>query len=174
MFCPLEYKYEAGWKGTERPYLQQTEFSKRGKKWKNDFFQCSVISVVVVQSLSHFWLFETPWTAACQASLSFIISWSLFKLMSIELVVPSNHLIFYHSLLLMWYSCDEYHCLIINTNYSIDIKDLTSVILELNDLCLSDLKAGCLTLEYEFHIWRAHNNNNNIYVSQSSCLNYIK
>ena len=42
--------------------------------------------------------------------------------------------------------------LIINTNYSIDIKDLTSVILELNDLCLSDLKAGCLTLEYEFHI----------------------
>ena len=42
--------------------------------------------------------------------------------------------------------------LIINTNYSIDKKDLTSVILELNDLYLSDLKAGCLTLESEFHI----------------------
>ena len=35
----------------------------------------------------------TPWTAACQASLSFTISWSLLKLMSIELVIPSNHLI---------------------------------------------------------------------------------
>ena len=42
---------------------------------------------------SHVWLFVTPWTAACQASLSFTISWSLLKLMSIELVMPSNHLI---------------------------------------------------------------------------------
>ena len=39
------------------------------------------------------WLFVTPWIAAHQASLSFIISWSLLKFMSIELVVPSNHLI---------------------------------------------------------------------------------
>ena len=38
----------------------------------------------------------TPWTEACQASLSFTISWSLCKLMSIESVVPSNHLIFCH------------------------------------------------------------------------------
>jgi len=36
--------------------------------------------IVVVHSLSHVWLFLTPWTAACQASLSFIISWSLLKL----------------------------------------------------------------------------------------------
>ena len=42
-----------------------------------------------------------PWTAARQASLSFTISWSLLKLMSIELVMPSNHLIFSHSLLLL-------------------------------------------------------------------------
>ena len=42
-----------------------------------------------------------PWTAACQASLSFSISWSLLKLMSIELVMPSNHLILYHPLLLL-------------------------------------------------------------------------
>ena len=40
------------------------------------------------------WLFETPWTAACQASLSFTISRSLLKLMSIESVMPSNYLIF--------------------------------------------------------------------------------
>ena len=42
----------------------------------------------------------TPWTAACQASLSFTISQSLLKLMSIELVMPSNHLILCHPLLL--------------------------------------------------------------------------
>ena len=41
------------------------------------------------------------WTAACQASLSFTISWSLFKLMSIESVMPSNHLILCHPLLLL-------------------------------------------------------------------------
>ena len=41
-----------------------------------------------------------PWTAACQASLSFTISWNLFKLMSIESVMPSNHLIFCCPLLL--------------------------------------------------------------------------
>ena len=45
---------------------------------------------VVVQSLSHVWLFVTPWTAACQASLSFTISWSLLKLMSIELVIQPS------------------------------------------------------------------------------------
>ena len=48
---------------------------------------------VVVQSLSHVQIFETPWTASCQASLSFTISWNLLKLMSIELVMPFNHLI---------------------------------------------------------------------------------
>ena len=47
----------------------------------------------IVQSLSHVQLFVTPWTAACQASLSITNSWSLLKLMSIELVVPSNQLI---------------------------------------------------------------------------------
>ena len=47
----------------------------------------------VVQLLRRVQLFATPWTAACQASLSFTISWSLLKLMSFELVMPSNHLI---------------------------------------------------------------------------------
>ena len=46
-----------------------------------------------MKSLSHVRPFVTPWTAAHQASLSFTISWSLFKLMSIESVMPSNHLI---------------------------------------------------------------------------------
>ena len=48
---------------------------------------------VVVQSLCCVRLFATPWTAARQASLSFIISWSLLKLMSIESVMPPNHLL---------------------------------------------------------------------------------
>ena len=46
-----------------------------------------------VQSLSHVWLFATPWIAACQASLSITNSWSLPKLMSIKPVMPSSHLI---------------------------------------------------------------------------------
>ena len=52
-----------------------------------------------VQSLSQVRLFETPWTAACQASLSITNSWSLLKLTSIELEMPSNHLILCHALL---------------------------------------------------------------------------
>ena len=52
-----------------------------------------LISLYCFQLLSCVWLFVTPLTAACQASLSFSISWSLFKLMSIESVMPSNHLI---------------------------------------------------------------------------------
>ena len=54
-----------------------------------------------VQSLSHVWLFVTPWTAALQASLSITNSQSLSKLMSIESVMPFNHLIFCHPLLLL-------------------------------------------------------------------------
>ena len=54
-----------------------------------------------VQSLSLVWLFATPWTAARQASLSFTNSQSLLKLMSIESVMPSNHLILCRPLLLL-------------------------------------------------------------------------
>ena len=54
---------------------------------------------VVIQSFSHVWFFATPWTAAHQASQSFIISWNLLKLLSIVLVLPSNYLC--HPLLLL-------------------------------------------------------------------------
>ena len=54
-----------------------------------------------VQLLSHVWFFATPWTAACQASLSITNSQSLLKLMSITLVIPSNHLLLCHPLLLL-------------------------------------------------------------------------
>ena len=56
---------------------------------------------VVVQSLSHVQLFATTWITAHQASLSFTISWSLLKLMSIELVMPSNHLILCYPLFVL-------------------------------------------------------------------------
>ena len=54
-----------------------------------------------VQSLSHVWLFSTPWTAAHQASLSIANTWSLPKLMSIESEMPSSHLILCCPLLLL-------------------------------------------------------------------------
>ena len=55
--------------------------------------------IVVGQSVSQVWLFGTPWTAARQTSLSFTISQSLLKFMSIELVMPSNRLILCHPVL---------------------------------------------------------------------------
>ena len=54
-----------------------------------------------MQSLSDVQLFVTPWTAACQSSLSITNFWSLFKLMPIELLMPSNHLILCSPLLLL-------------------------------------------------------------------------
>ena len=60
-----------------------------------------IITLSSVQSLSCVWLFMTPWTAAHQASLSIANSWSLLKLMSIQSVMPSNHLILCHPLILL-------------------------------------------------------------------------
>ena len=64
--------------------------------WKGIF----LLSVQFSSVLSPVWLFATPWTAAQQASLSITNSQSLLKLMSIKLVMPSNHLILCHPLLL--------------------------------------------------------------------------
>ena len=57
--------------------------------------------VAIVQLLSHVRFFANPWTAACQTSMSFTISQSLLKLMSTELIMPSNYLILCHPLLLL-------------------------------------------------------------------------
>ena len=62
----------------------------------NEYYISGVLLIgyfVVVQSLSCFWIFGTCWTAACQAPLTVTISWSLLRLISIELVMPFNHLI---------------------------------------------------------------------------------
>ena len=63
--------------------------------------QLASVQFSSVQLLSHVWLFVTPWTAARQASLSITNSRSLLKLMSIASVMPSNHLILCHPLLLL-------------------------------------------------------------------------
>ena len=59
------------------------------------------ILIAVVQLLSRVQLFAAPWTAACQASVSSTISWSLLKLMSVESIMPSNYLILCCLLLLL-------------------------------------------------------------------------
>ena len=70
--------------------------------WKTIYLKTNLLkqNYSSVQSLSHVWLFATPWTAARQASLSITNSQSLLKLMSITMVMPSNHLILCHPLLL--------------------------------------------------------------------------
>ena len=73
-------------------------FSKRVENYEE---QPEMKNVVIIQSLSPVWLTATSWTAACQASLSFGISRSLLKLMSFELVMPSNHLLLCCPLLLL-------------------------------------------------------------------------
>ena len=84
-----ERKKENSSLSIERPYWDCLCYT--GPNWPGP---CSV------QSLSRVWLFTTPWTAARQASLSITNSWSLLKLMSIESVMPFNHLILCHPLLL--------------------------------------------------------------------------
>ena len=73
--------------------LKEEQVKNNNYKWLDQFSS--------VQSFSHVWLFATPWTAACQASLSFTISQSLLKLLSIESVMPSSHLILCRLLLLL-------------------------------------------------------------------------
>ena len=98
--------------------------------------------VTLVQSLSRVRLFATPWTVALQASLSFTISRSLLKFMSIESVRPSNHLILCHPLLLLlsifpsirvfpnelalWTRWPKYQSFSINTSPSNEYSELIS------------------------------------------------
>ena len=79
--------------------------SKYTLRYQRQKYYCLVTDSSVqfssVQSLSHVRIFATPWIAACQSSLSITSSWSLHKPMSIELVMPSSHLILCHPLFLL-------------------------------------------------------------------------
>ena len=77
--------------------------SKNCSSWSSSAHRISQarILIAIFQSLSHVWLFATPWTVAWQASLFFTISQSLLRLISIKSVMPSNHLILCHPLLLL-------------------------------------------------------------------------
>ena len=74
-----------------------SEFFTTAPSWK----PYKIYQFSSVQSLSRVWFFATPWTTACQTSLSFTNSWSLLKIISIKSVMPSNHLILCHPLLLL-------------------------------------------------------------------------
>ena len=84
---------------------KERERNKRQPNWKEIKLYAFVDAIILifssVQSLSHVQIFANPWTAACQASLPITNSQSLLKPMSIKLVMPSNHLILYHPLLLL-------------------------------------------------------------------------
>ena len=87
--------------GTEEPGGLPSMGSRRvGHDWC-DLAAAAAVQFSSVQSLSRLWLFSTPWTIAHQASLSITHSQSLLKLISIEPVMPSNHLILCHPLLLL-------------------------------------------------------------------------
>ena len=73
----------------------------QGGQFSQCAFPNSFILISSVQSLSCVRIFATPWTAACQASLSITNSWNSLKLMSIESMMPSSHLILCHHLLLL-------------------------------------------------------------------------
>ena len=91
----LEYHIEFYLFWTSKFQQQQASlplfFSFCSFRSSNRYNMCIII--LAVQLLSRVWLIATPWTAALQASLSFTISWSLLRLMSIELIMPSNRLI---------------------------------------------------------------------------------
>ena len=90
-FLGVRIHWDMKWKG--EPSLRKLSYL-----WEASI-RNRYISFAVVQSLSRVQLCATPWTAAHQASLSLAISLSLLKLISIESVMPSNHLILCHPLL---------------------------------------------------------------------------
>ena len=93
-FPSLYQRVEGNYVTRNREFMGQ-----EGCVTKPCYFFIDLLVAAVVQSLSPVQFLATPWTEARQATLSFIISLSLFKLMSIESVMPSNHLILWHPLL---------------------------------------------------------------------------
>ena len=96
--------FKVGFKATEGVHFpKMKENGALNKRWRENvlFPQQLQVQFSSGQLLSSVWLFATPWTAACQAFQSFTISWSLLKLMSIESVMPSTHLVLCYPFLLL-------------------------------------------------------------------------
>ena len=93
--------YESTYLSSQQFYELSTVNILIFKDEKNQTEILNNLSFSSVQSLGRVRLFATPWTAARQASQSIANSWSLLKLTCIELVMPSNHLILCHPLLLL-------------------------------------------------------------------------
>ena len=99
------------WADTREFFDVAVDFSQLGKKSLHghyliisvpyNWYRLSILHVVVAQLLSHIWFFATPWSVAHQTSLSFAVSQSLLKFLSIESVILSSHLILCHALLLL-------------------------------------------------------------------------
>ena len=97
-------------RGESQPHINHeglqatTRHDTQPEQWSSTFQTAFIVNTfvaVVVQLLSRVQLFVTPWTVALQASLSFTVSWSLVKLISIQSVMLSNHLTLCHPLLLL-------------------------------------------------------------------------
>ena len=104
--APLFKKLSLKW--TIYPNIKQWDFWTQRSKWILLIWLFKFIGILIcilnissVQSLSHVWPPATPWTTAHQASLPITNTWNLPKLISIELVMPFNHLIFCHPLRLL-------------------------------------------------------------------------
>ena len=95
MTCGSHHLSDGAWCGGWGPEMEC------GRAPECDVQTCALSLFSSIQSLSHVWLFATPWTAALQASLSITNSQSLLKLMFIESVMPSSHLILCRPLLLL-------------------------------------------------------------------------
>ena len=91
--CQQIWKIQRWSQDWKRPVFISIPNRGNAIECSNYYIIAFISHVVVILLLSCVHLFETPWTAACQATLSFTISWSLLKLMSIESVMPSNQLI---------------------------------------------------------------------------------
>ena len=97
----VEKRREAKGKGEKERYIHlNAEFQRIARRDKKAFLSEHCKEISSVQSLSTVWLFMTPWTAAHQVSLYITNTQSLPRLISIESVMPSNHLILCHPLLL--------------------------------------------------------------------------
>ena len=95
---PIDFNYLSFHSSIVLPWKESPGFYSRSSSFQLQDILLTTLLLLLLLSLSHAWLFATPWTIAHQASLAFTVSQSLLTLRSIELMMPSNHLIICHPL----------------------------------------------------------------------------